>query len=81
MKALSLAIQNLWPMLKFSAHKQTDIQTDKQTDRTKTSCPQSINVGGIKIDQWCERNESWPTDYHHSSEKKTGRDGNWKSHP
>jgi hypothetical protein len=40
MKALSIAIQKIWPMLKF-------LQTDKQTDRPKTICP-DLSIRGHK---------------------------------
>jgi hypothetical protein len=46
MKALSLAIQKIWPMLKFL---QTGRKTDKQTDRPKTVCPRSFDAGHKKI--------------------------------
>ena len=42
MKVPSLAIQKVWPMLKF-------LQTNGQTDRQKTICPWIEDSGGIKI--------------------------------
>ena len=34
--------------VKFSADRQTDGRTDRQTDVCKTICPGSIDAGGIK---------------------------------
>ena len=53
MKALSLTIQKLWPMLKLlqtnkwtnkQMDRETNGQTDKQTERPKTICPPSIDA-------------------------------------
>ena len=42
-KTLSLTTQKVQPMLKFIVDK----QTEKQTDKAKTTCPQSVYTGGI----------------------------------
>jgi hypothetical protein len=49
MKALSLTIQKIWPMLKVFADRQTDGQRDRQTDRPKNYMPPIFLYGGIKI--------------------------------
>ena len=39
MEAISLTVQNLWPMLNFFVDKLKNRQTDSKTDRAKATCP------------------------------------------
>ena len=47
MKAVSLPIHKLWPMLKFLVCK----QTNRETDRAKTTCPSDLSMWA-----WKEKN-------------------------
>ena len=45
MNSLSLTVQKLLPMLKLDTNKPTTVQTNKQTDTTKTICLRSQILG------------------------------------